>query len=72
MAMAYCLKKGECKKEDMSDKVIKLADSMTLNQLKDYASTKEYNLPVKKENVHIKTYKEFLNEGKQRFDESNN
>jgi hypothetical protein len=48
MGMAYALKKGEMKPEDASQEVKDLADSMTLQQLKDYASTKHEGIPKKK------------------------
>ena len=48
MAMAYALKKGEMNPADASDEVKKLADSMSLKDLKDFASTKHDELPKKK------------------------
>ena len=45
MAMAYALKKDEMDPKDASDEVKDLADSMTLKQLKDFASTKHEGLP---------------------------
>lgn len=51
MAMAYALKKGEMNPKDASDEVKDLADSMTLKQLKDFASTKHKGLPN-----HVKEY----------------
>jgi hypothetical protein len=45
MGMAYALKKGEIDPSDASQEVKDLADSMTLDQLKDYASTKHEGLP---------------------------
>lgn len=48
MAMAYSLKKGDMDPADASDKVKELAASMTLKQLKDYASTEHEGLPQKK------------------------
>jgi len=57
--LAVCYKKGECKKEDVSDEVIKLADSMTLKKLEDFAKTKHEGLPDKvKENL-IMRFKQF-------------
>ena len=47
MGMAYAYKKGELK--DVSEEVKKLADSMTLDQLHDFASTSHKGLPVHKE-----------------------
>jgi hypothetical protein len=48
MAMAYSLKKGDMDPADASNEVKKLAASMTLKQLKDYASTEHEGLPKKK------------------------
>jgi len=45
MGMAYALKKGELDPKDASAEVQELADSMTLKQLKDFASTKHDGLP---------------------------
>ena len=45
MGMAYALKKGEMKPSEASQEVKDLADSMTLDQLKDFASTKHKGLP---------------------------
>lgn len=45
MGMAYALKKGEMKPSDASKEVKDLADSMSLQQLKDYAETKHEGLP---------------------------
>tara|TARA_Y100000389_G_scaffold147957_1_gene146935 strand:+ start:1920 stop:2555 length:636 start_codon:yes stop_codon:yes gene_type:complete len=45
MGMAYALKKGELDPKDASVEVQELADSMTLKQLKDFASTKHDGLP---------------------------
>lgn len=47
MGMAYSLKKGEMDPKDASQEVKDLADSMTLQQLKDFASTKHDDLPEK-------------------------
>ena len=51
MGMTYCYKKGECKLSDfpasVRDEVKKIAQSMTLKQLRDFAKTKEKKLPVK-------------------------
>lgn len=58
MGMAYALKKGEMDPADASQKVKDLADSMTLKQLKDFASTKHSEM---KEHV-ISSYEKFLNE----------
>ncbi len=45
MGMAYALKKGDMDPKDASQEVKDLADSMTLQQLKDFASTKHEGLP---------------------------
>jgi hypothetical protein len=45
MGMAYALKSGEMDPKDASQEVKDLADSMTLKQLKDFASTKHEGLP---------------------------
>lgn len=47
MGMAYSLKKGDMDPKDASQEVKDLADSMTLQQLKDFASTKHKGLPQK-------------------------
>jgi hypothetical protein len=49
MGMAYSLKKGDMDPKDASQEVKDLADSMTLQQLKDFASTKHKGLPDKVE-----------------------
>lgn len=46
MGMAYALKKGDMDAKDASQEVKELADSMTLKQLKDFASTKHDGLPT--------------------------
>lgn len=76
MGMAYAFKKGDMKPEDASDEVKKLADEMTLDQLKDYAETKHEGLPVKKESEetpkklkNIKTFEEFIAECDDETDE---
>jgi len=54
MGMAYALKKGELDPKDASAEVQELADSMTLKQLKDFASTKHDGLPqYVEENIGI-------------------
>jgi hypothetical protein len=45
MGMAYSLKKGDMDPKDASQEVKDLADSMTLQQLKDFASTEHEGLP---------------------------
>lgn len=47
MGMAYAYKKGELDAKEASQEVKDLADSMTLKQLKKYASTKHEGLPDK-------------------------
>jgi len=67
MAQAYEIKKGELKPEDLNpayrDEIVKLADSMTMQQLKDFAETSHKGL---KENTHkmkhIKLFEQFINE----------
>ena len=51
MGMAYAYKKGELKSDEVSAEVKELADSMTLKQLKDFASTKHEGLPEVAENI---------------------
>ena len=58
MGMAYALKKGDMDPKDASEQVKKLADSMTLKQLKDFASTKHSEM---KEHVAA-SYEKFINE----------
>ena len=45
MGMAYAVKTGEMERGEASPEVLKLADSMTLKQLEDFASTKKEGLP---------------------------
>ena len=45
MGQAYAYKKGELKSSEVSAEIKELADSMTLKQLKDFASTKHDGLP---------------------------
>lgn len=64
MGMAYSLKKGEMDPEEASQEVKDLADSMTLKQLKDFASTKHEGLPdyvteSKRKQKHVKEYAYF-------------
>jgi hypothetical protein len=53
MGMAYAVKKGDMKLGDIEDddtrEKVKKMQSMTLDQLKDFASTKHEGLPNKKE-----------------------
>jgi hypothetical protein len=51
MGMAYALKKGDMDPADASQEVKDLADSMTLQQLKDFAETPHKGLPD-----HVKEY----------------
>jgi len=52
MAMSYLYKKGEKKLSDfppsVRDEIKKIASSMTLKQLRDFAKTPEKKLPVEK------------------------
>ena len=52
MGMAYAYKKGEKKLSDfppsVRDEIRKIASSMTLKQLRDFAKTPEKKLPAKK------------------------
>ena len=45
MGMAYAVKTGEMDRSEASDEVLKLADTMTVKQLRDFASTKHESLP---------------------------
>ena len=45
MGMAYAVKTGEMERGEASAAVLKLADSMTLKQLEDFAKTDKTNLP---------------------------
>jgi hypothetical protein len=45
MGMAYAVKTGEMERSEASDAVLKLADSMSLKQLEDFAKTDRTNLP---------------------------
>jgi hypothetical protein len=49
MGMAYAFKKGELAQNEVSPDVIQLANSMTMKQLKDFASTKHDGLPDRAE-----------------------
>ncbi len=73
MGQAYALKKGDMKASEINpeyaDQIQKLADSMSLDQLKDYAETKREDLPVKVESAesskklkHLKTFEDFVAE----------
>lgn len=55
MGMALCYKRGEC--DDVPEEVKKLAKTMTLKQLQDFAKTKHTGLPkhVNNESVIYKT-----------------
>lgn len=56
MAQAYVLKKGKIQAADIDpdyrEQIRKLADDMTTQQLKDFASTKHSDMPKK----HVKEY----------------
>ena len=56
MGMAYSLKKGEMDPKEASQEVKDLADSMTLKQLKDFASTKHEGLPDKVKESELNEY----------------
>ena len=45
MGMAYAVKTGEMERGEASAEVLKLADSMSLKQLEDFAKTDRTNLP---------------------------
>lgn len=62
MGYAYACKKGYAK--NCPKYIMKLADSMSLKALKDYAKTKEDNLPLYKESLILK-FDEFINESKE-------
>ena len=47
MGMALRVKKGEMKRSDASEEVLRLADTMSQQALEDYAKTPEDNLPDK-------------------------
>lgn len=51
MGMALAYKKGEL--DNASDEVKKLANSMSMKDLEDYAKTKHDNLPDKKESIDV-------------------
>ena len=55
MGAAYSVEKGEKELKDIPksyrNKVKKVVDSMSKKQVKDFASTKEKGLPIKKEEV---------------------
>ena len=62
--MAYALKKGELSPREVSPEVRRLAASMTLEQLREFAATPRHNLPERvktarhlsaQARVHIKT-----------------
>ena len=56
MGMAYAVKKGDMPRDEASDEVRGLADSMTLKQLKDYAETKHAGLPDHVEEYSLGSY----------------
>lgn len=61
--LAYAYKSGEVKSKDLNpkyaDKVKELAKSMTLKELKKYASTKHKNLPEKVSENKVLDFKTF-------------
>jgi hypothetical protein len=62
MGMAYALKKGEMDRGEASDEVQRIADTMSLSDLKDFASTKHDDLPTKIETADLVKDLEQLNE----------
>lgn len=48
MGMAYAVKKGEMDRDEASEEVLRLADTMSMSDLKDYAETDRGGLPGKK------------------------
>ena len=67
MGMALAYKRGEM--DDASPEVKKMADSMTMKELEDFASTKHKGLPMKKEEVELdeKLERDGPNKGKLNF-----
>lgn len=67
MGQAYAVKKGDLKPADLNpeykDQILKIAASMTLKQLKDFAETKHNEM--KKESIQLKSFTEFINESKE-------
>ena len=55
MGMALAYKRGEM--DDASPEVKKMADSMSMKDLEDFAKTKHKGLPVKKESVELDEWK---------------
>lgn len=53
MGMAYALKKGDMDSGEASAEVQRIADTMSLSDLKDFASTEHDDLPLKKESTEI-------------------
>lgn len=49
MGMAYAYKKGELSSSEVSNEVKEIASGMSLDKLKDFASTKHDKLPKKKD-----------------------
>lgn len=64
MGQAYAVKKGELDPKDIDsewrDEIVKLADSMTLKQLKDFAKTPHKDLKESKRLEFIELYEDFL------------
>ena len=53
---AYAIKSGKMKPEDLNpeyrDEIVKLADSMTIKQLKDFAETKHSEMKKESEEIN--------------------
>lgn len=66
MAQAYAVKKGDLNPKDINaawrDKIVDLANSMSLADLKDFAEKPIENINVSKKLKHIKLYEEFIKE----------
>ena len=56
MGMAYALKKGVMSRDEASQEVKDLADSMTLKQLKDFAETRHAGLPDRIQEYSLGSY----------------
>lgn len=65
MGQAYAIKTGKMKPSDLNpeykDQIVKLADSMTTKQLKDFAETKHSEMKEDM-NEFLSTYEEFIND----------
>lgn len=61
--LALSVKKGETPRSEVSDKILKIVDTMSKKDIEKYASTKHDNLPDKKIEEVIRTIvREVLNE----------